>query len=109
MFTIGWTLETYEGGICDQLAGPDHEVDEISVTVVTDNYTDALRPDAATGRRYRAPAGTSLHAEHGLSYFIRASLSGRQSFMFDYGVDGRGVLNNIELFAVDPAKSTPLP
>jgi 7,8-dihydropterin-6-yl-methyl-4-(beta-D-ribofuranosyl)aminobenzene 5'-phosphate synthase len=78
------------------------EVDELSITVVTDNYSDALRPDPARGSRYRAAPGTSVHAEHGLSYYVRTSIAGVwHSFMFDFGVDGRGVVNNIDLFGID--------
>ncbi len=83
-------------------AQPFQEVEKVSITIVTDNYTDGLRPDTAVGKRYRAGGCTSIHAEHGLSYFIRASTStGTCTFMFDYGVDGRGVLNNMRLLDVE--------
>ena len=81
------------------------EVDTLSITVVTDNYSDALRPDAAIGRRYRSGAGPCVHAEHGSSYFIRCSAGGRRgAFMFDYGVDAGGVLNNIRILNIDVGK-----
>jgi hypothetical protein len=53
------------------VAGPQpfEEVKRLSITVVTDNYSDALRPDSAIGTRYRSAPGSSIHAEHGLSYF----------------------------------------
>jgi 7,8-dihydropterin-6-yl-methyl-4-(beta-D-ribofuranosyl)aminobenzene 5'-phosphate synthase len=81
---------------------PFQEVRELSITVVTDNYSDALRPDGAKGTRFRPAAGSSLHAEHGLSYFVRVSTEAATStFMFDYGVDGRGVLNNLRLLGIE--------
>ncbi len=84
---------------------PFQEVKKLSITVVTDNYSDALRPDPAMGTRYRSLPGASIHAEHGLSYFIRTTTSGGTcAFMFDYGVDAGGVLNNMRLLNINLRK-----
>ncbi len=84
---------------------PFQEVKKLSITVVTDNYSDALRPDPVMGTRHRSAPGASIHAEHGLSYFIQTSTSsGTCAFMFDYGVDAGGVLNNIGLLNIDLAR-----
>ena len=84
---------------------PFREVKKLSITVVTDNYVDALRPDPVVGTRYRAAPCTSIHAEHGLSYYVHTSTStGKRAFMFDYGVDGRGVLNNMRLLGINLAR-----
>jgi 7,8-dihydropterin-6-yl-methyl-4-(beta-D-ribofuranosyl)aminobenzene 5'-phosphate synthase len=81
---------------------PLHEVDTLMVTVVTDNYYDALRPDSAVATRYRSAPGAWIHAEHGLSYFIQTVTAGRTcTFMFDYGADARGVANNMKLLDID--------
>ncbi len=79
------------------------EVARLSVTIITDNYYDALRPDAAIATRFRTSPGASMHAEHGLSYFIETiTVDGRAgSLMFDYGVDPAGVMKNIKLLGID--------
>jgi 7,8-dihydropterin-6-yl-methyl-4-(beta-D-ribofuranosyl)aminobenzene 5'-phosphate synthase len=80
------------------------EVERLKIVVITDNYYDALRPDPPVGIRYRAAPGRSVHAEHGLSYFIETTVDGTTSrFMFDYGLDPRGVLNNMALLGIDLA------
>jgi 7,8-dihydropterin-6-yl-methyl-4-(beta-D-ribofuranosyl)aminobenzene 5'-phosphate synthase len=77
-------------------------LERLTITVVTDNYYDALRPDNYIAVRYRTTPGASLHAEHGLSYFIETVTDGSESaFMFDYGVDGAGVSNNMRLLDID--------
>jgi 7,8-dihydropterin-6-yl-methyl-4-(beta-D-ribofuranosyl)aminobenzene 5'-phosphate synthase len=74
----------------------------MAITVVTDNYYDALRPDNDVATRYRIAPGASLHAEHGLSYFIETAAAGAESaFMLDYGADGIGALNNMRLLDID--------
>ncbi|MDR3567720.1 MAG: MBL fold metallo-hydrolase [Syntrophobacteraceae bacterium] len=80
-----------------------NEVDRVTVWVVTDNYYDALRPDAKFARRYRAEAaGTSIHAEHGLCYYIETVVGGKSSgCMFDFGQDSRGVANNLALLGIE--------
>ena len=79
------------------------DVDRVTIWVVTDNYYDALRPDGKFARRYRAEApGKSIHAEHGLSYYIETVVSGRTSAcMFDFGQDAAGVSKNIDLLKID--------
>lgn len=78
-------------------------VDSLVVTVITDNYYDKLRPDQKIAHRAKIAHGTSMHGEHGLSYHIEVSASGRtQAFMFDYGVEGEGVVKNMKLLEIDP-------
>jgi 7,8-dihydropterin-6-yl-methyl-4-(beta-D-ribofuranosyl)aminobenzene 5'-phosphate synthase len=82
------------------------EVERLEVWVLTDNYYDALRPDNSFTKRYRVVPGKSIHAEHGLSYFIRTTLNGKTSgCMFDYGLDPVGVLNNLHLLGIDLGKA----
>jgi 7,8-dihydropterin-6-yl-methyl-4-(beta-D-ribofuranosyl)aminobenzene 5'-phosphate synthase len=81
--------------------------DEITITVITDNYCDALRGDYKIANRHVAAPGSpllnmSLHAEHGLAYHIETLVNGEShSFLFDYGTDFRGVGRNMELLAID--------
>jgi 7,8-dihydropterin-6-yl-methyl-4-(beta-D-ribofuranosyl)aminobenzene 5'-phosphate synthase len=78
------------------------ETNRISVTVLTDNYYDALRPDTAGAKRYRTSPGKSIHSEHGLSYFIETDSKGKTAAcMFDFGMNPAGMLNNIELLGID--------
>ncbi|MGC9195148.1 MAG: MBL fold metallo-hydrolase [Syntrophobacteraceae bacterium] len=79
------------------------EVDRVTIWVVTDNYYDALRLDGKFAKRFRAlGSGKSLHAEHGLSYYIETLIDGKTSgCMFDFGQDAGGVLNNIGLLGID--------
>jgi len=82
------------------------EVDRVVVTVVTDNYYDALRPDVAVTKRFRTQPGKWMHAEHGLSFFVEtASRSTTNAFMFDYGLDGQGVKRNMDVLGIDAAKA----
>jgi len=81
------------------------EVEKITIIVITDNYYDAVRADTVIGKRYRSTPTASIHAEHGLSYFIEAVVNGKSSaFMFDYGLDPHGVINNMGLLDVDLSK-----
>ncbi len=78
------------------------EVDKLKVWVLTDNLYDAVRPDNKITKRYRAVPGKSIHAEHGLSYFIETISNGKTTrCMFDYGLDPAGVMNNATLLALD--------
>lgn len=89
--------------------GPLKELERLTITVVTDNYYDALRSDTEVATRYRTVPGASIHAEHGLSYFVEAITAGRASaFMFDYGVDPLGVLNNMKLLDIDFGRANAL-
>ncbi|HAR94512.1 MAG TPA: hypothetical protein DCR97_00890 [Deltaproteobacteria bacterium] len=81
------------------------EVDHVRIAVITDNYFDALRPDPPCGVRYRTLPGQSIHAEHGLSYYVETVVQeSRYGLMFDYGVDPRGVANNMALLDIDLAR-----
>ncbi len=82
------------------------EVDKVTIWVLTDNYYDALRPDAKITKRYRVLPGKSIHAEHGLSYYVESVVNGKTtSCMFDYGLDPVGVMNNIAMLGLDLGKA----
>jgi 7,8-dihydropterin-6-yl-methyl-4-(beta-D-ribofuranosyl)aminobenzene 5'-phosphate synthase len=82
------------------------EVDRVTVWVLTDNYYDALRPDSKITKRYRVVPGKSIHAEHGLAYYLETVVNGKASAcMFDYGLDPLGVMNNIALLGLDVGKA----
>ncbi len=77
------------------------EVDGLNITVITDNYFDGVRPHGLIGKRFRPTVERSLHAEHGLSYYVETLSGGKTSaFMFDYGVDPNPVMRNMELLGV---------
>lgn len=83
------------------------EVEKLVVTVITDNYYDCLRPNLYPPefkfvKRHMIIPGTSLHAEHGLSYYIETVANGKtHAFMFDYGLDSQGVSKNMDLLDLD--------
>jgi len=82
------------------------EVDKVTVWVLTDNYYDANRPDSKITKRYRVVPGKSIHAEHGLAYYVETVVNGKASAcMFDYGHDPLGVMNNIALLGLDPGRA----
>jgi 7,8-dihydropterin-6-yl-methyl-4-(beta-D-ribofuranosyl)aminobenzene 5'-phosphate synthase len=82
------------------------EVDKVTVWVLTDNYYDAMRTDTKITKRYRVVPGKSIHAEHGLAYYMETVVNGKASAcMFDYGLDPVGVMNNIALLGLDPGKA----
>ena len=81
------------------------EVDRLVITVIADNYYDTLRPSTRFAKRHYIHPGTSLHAEHGLSYYIETVANGNSHvFMFDYGLDLQGVTRNMEELKLDLAK-----
>lgn len=83
------------------------EVDKLTIWVLTDNYFDTLRPDSKISKRYRVTPGKSIHAEHGLAYFIETVVDGKTSTcMFDYGLDPIGVMNNKKLTLYDEGIDT---
>jgi 7,8-dihydropterin-6-yl-methyl-4-(beta-D-ribofuranosyl)aminobenzene 5'-phosphate synthase len=82
------------------------EVDRLTIWVLADNYYDANRAEGKNTKRYRSVAGKSMHAEHGLSYFVETVVAGKTSAcMFDYGLDPVGVQSNIALLGIDVGKA----
>jgi 7,8-dihydropterin-6-yl-methyl-4-(beta-D-ribofuranosyl)aminobenzene 5'-phosphate synthase len=82
------------------------ELDKLVITIITDNYYDALRPDAPITKRFRTAPGQWMHAEHGLSYFIETASNGKTNgFMFDYGLDAPGVQRNMDVLGLDVGKA----
>ena len=98
--------DTIAGGSMSHAKALMTEVDKLAVWVLTDNYYDALRPDNKITKRYRVVPGKSIHAEHGLSYYVETTIEGKtNACMFDYGLDPVGVMNNMSLLGVDVAKA----
>jgi 7,8-dihydropterin-6-yl-methyl-4-(beta-D-ribofuranosyl)aminobenzene 5'-phosphate synthase len=82
------------------------EVDAVRVWNLTDNYYDALRPDSKAAKRYRVTPGKSIHAEHGLAFFLETVIEGKTACcMFDFGLDPHGVMNNATFLNVDLGKA----
>jgi 7,8-dihydropterin-6-yl-methyl-4-(beta-D-ribofuranosyl)aminobenzene 5'-phosphate synthase len=78
------------------------EVEKLTVVVITDNYYDSLSPDVHIARRYRTSPGASIHAEHGISFYIETTVKSRTyGLMFDFGLDPVGVIRNMELLNID--------
>ena len=79
------------------------EAENIAITVITDNYTDALRPHYKIARRpATSPLDDILHAEHGLAYHVETVVNAQShSFLFDFASFFPGVKRNIELLKID--------
>ena len=82
------------------------EADKITVTVLTDNYSDINVYAHTIATRWRRAPGPienwPLHAEHGLSYLVETTVNGvDHAFLFDFGSEFRGVLRNIEILNVN--------
>jgi 7,8-dihydropterin-6-yl-methyl-4-(beta-D-ribofuranosyl)aminobenzene 5'-phosphate synthase len=82
------------------------ELKNLSITVITDNYYDALRPNSVIGKRFQIGPGHSVHAEHGLSFYIHTTIDDDSSgcMMFDFGLEGEGILRNMMAFGIDMEK-----
>ncbi len=82
------------------------EVGKVTIWVLTDNYYDTLTKDTKITKRYRSQPGKSIHAEHGISFYVETVINGKTSAcMFDYGIDSMGVMNNITLLGLDIGKA----
>ena len=98
--------EAMKEGVMAQATAGITEVDKVTIWVLTDNYYDALRPDSKITKRYRVVPGKSIHAEHGLSYYVESVVNGKTTnCMFDYGLDPVGVMNNIAMLGLDLGKT----
>ena len=82
------------------------KADTVRIWILTDNYYDALRTDSQVAKRYRVVPGESIHAEHGLAYFVETVIDGKtSSCIFDFGLDPHGVTNNAKLLKIDLKKA----
>ena len=79
------------------------EAEKIVITVITDNYADALRPHYKIARRHvGTPLESILHGEHGLAYHVETVVDSQShSFLFDFATNFQGIKRNIELLKID--------
>jgi len=81
------------------------EAEKIIITVVADNYTDAVRPDYKIAKRpvvATSPLDVAMHAEHGLAYHVETIVNNSaHSFLFDFGTDYYGVKKNLDLLKIN--------
>jgi 7,8-dihydropterin-6-yl-methyl-4-(beta-D-ribofuranosyl)aminobenzene 5'-phosphate synthase len=81
------------------------EAEKIVITVITDNLADINRLDYKIAKRLAygaSPLEATVHAEHGLSYHVETVVEGKShSCLYDFGVDARGILRNIDLLKID--------
>jgi 7,8-dihydropterin-6-yl-methyl-4-(beta-D-ribofuranosyl)aminobenzene 5'-phosphate synthase len=75
------------------------EVEKITITIITDNYTETTRPSYKIANRYTAG---NLYAEHGLSCHIETVVDGHShSLLFDFGRTFQAVSPNIDTLKID--------
>ncbi len=78
-------------------------VNRLNVTIVSDNYYDAMRKNPPIGIKAGISPGRAIQAEHGLSYVIEAVAGDTTgTFMFDFGSSSQVLMNNLSLLGVDP-------
>ena len=84
------------------------EAESITITVLTDNFTDVNQPEHKITKRLKkipTPLHAAVHAEHGLSYQIETVVDGKSHCcLFDFGTDPQGVMKNMNLLKVDLTK-----
>ncbi len=84
------------------------EAESITVTVITDNFSDVNQPEKKITRRLKklpTPLDAAAHAEHGLAYQIETVVNGKSSCcLFDFGTDPQGVMKNMKLLKMDLSK-----
>ena len=74
------------------------EAEKITITIITDNYSETTRPSYKIATRYSAP----LYAEHGLSCHFEPVVNGRShSFLFDFGATFAGLNKNMEALKIE--------
>jgi 7,8-dihydropterin-6-yl-methyl-4-(beta-D-ribofuranosyl)aminobenzene 5'-phosphate synthase len=74
------------------------EAERITITIIEDNYYDALRPDSKIAKRYNG----DLYAEHGLACHVETVVDGRShSLLFDFGRTFPAVSTNIDALKID--------
>lgn len=84
-------------------------LDSLKITVVVDNYYDALVPDPPIGKRARTTPSRSFFAEHGFSLFLEASRKDKvHRFIFDFGVDPQVLCHNLKLLDLNPRGASAL-
>jgi metal-dependent hydrolase (beta-lactamase superfamily II) len=66
------------------------EVNRLVVTVITDNYYDALRPGTKVSTPFHSKPGSIIHAEHGLSYHVETVVNAQNGLIDRYIEDIKG-------------------
>jgi len=84
------------------------ESETITITVITDNLADITIPNYKIAKRHMGTTSileAALHAEHGLAYQIETVVDGEpHACLFDFASDPQGVMKNMKLLKIDPAK-----
>ena len=81
------------------------EVEKLKITILADNYFLSTPSTNSLLTRYTVGPNVSIHAEHGLSYYIETVIGGKShAFLFDYGLDFDGIKKNMNLLEIDLAK-----
>jgi len=76
------------------------EAEKITITIITDNYTETTRPSYKIANRYTG--GYRLYAEHGLSCHIETIVDGRShSLLFDFGPTFQGLSKNMDALKIE--------
>ena len=75
------------------------EAEKITITIITDNYSETTRPSYKIANRY---TGGYLYAEHGLACHIETVVDGRpHSLLFDFGPTFPGLSRNMDALKIE--------
>lgn len=75
------------------------EAEKITITIITDNYTEITRWNYKIAYRYTGQ--DPIYGEHGLSCHIETTVDGcSHSFLFDFGLTSTGLIRNIDMLKI---------
>jgi len=81
------------------------EADKLEVTILVDNYTDALLQGTEVVKRALIPPPNSLLAEHGLSCLLKVCVDSEEHFvLMDAGISTTCFFHNASVMEVDLSK-----
>jgi 7,8-dihydropterin-6-yl-methyl-4-(beta-D-ribofuranosyl)aminobenzene 5'-phosphate synthase len=75
------------------------EAENITITIITDNYYETTRPSYKIAKRY---SGSSFYAEHGIACHVETLVDGRShALLFDFGPTFSGLSSNMDALKID--------
>jgi len=75
------------------------EAENITITIITDNYYENDGPSYKIANRY---SGSSFYAEHGIACHVETVVDGRShALLFDFGPTFSGLSSNMDTLKID--------
>jgi len=74
------------------------EAENVTITIITDNYYETTRPSYKIANRY---SGSSFYAEHGIACHVETVVDGRShALLFDFGPTFSGLSSNMDTLKI---------